>query len=100
MVMLWIAVIMLIDSSPVKLKAIQQPCVNKLFQRSIDRRLADVILVAFAGKNFNQRVRVKMLVTSDYLLDQETTLLSLPQPANLKVFFESLLRRQSDVDAR
>ena len=31
MVMLWIAIVVLIDRSPIELKAIQQPGVNKLF---------------------------------------------------------------------
>ena len=99
-IVLWIAVIVFVNTSPVQLETVQQPGVDELFKRPVDRRLTDVVFVTLTRQIFNQRVSIEMLVPGEHLLNQETTLLGLPQPTNLKVLFKPLLRRQGDVDVR
>jgi hypothetical protein len=97
-IVLGIAVVVFVDRPPVQLKAVEKPCIDELFQGSIDRRLTDVIFLTLAWQIFDQSVGVKMLMSGEDLLHQETPLLGLSKPATLQIFFEALLRRQRNIN--
>jgi hypothetical protein len=93
MIMLRIPIIVLIDSAAVELETVQKTRIDEFFERPVNSRLADVILMTLAGKVLNQRVSVKVLVPRENLLDEKSSLLRLAQATALQVLFETLLRR-------
>jgi hypothetical protein len=93
MVVLRVSVIQLVDGSPIKLKTLQQACVNEFPKRPIDSRGTDVVLLATAWQTINQLVGIKMVVLLENSLNEKFSLAGLSQPASLQVLLEPLARR-------
>ena len=77
MVVLRVSVIQLVDGSPVKLKTLQQACINKFPKSSVDGRGADVVICATAWQTVNQLVSIKVVVLLEDSLDEKFSLAGL-----------------------
>ena len=91
-IVLWIAVVVVVDRAAVKLKTIEQARVDTLAECSVHRRGADVVGFASARKPFDQFLGVEMIVLAEDLANQELALIGLPEAARLQVLRKPLLR--------
>lgn len=89
-IMLRIAVIVFVHATAVEFETSEQACIDKLFQRAIDSRPTNVIGLALARQLVDQLIGIKVLVTTENLLDQVSTLVGAPQSATLQILFESI----------
>lgn len=94
MVVLGVAVVVVVDGSPVELEAIEQTGVNALTQGAIHRRRADIVFLTTTWKPIDQFFRIEVVVLAKHLIDQVLSLAGLTQPPRLEVLREAFLRRQ------
>jgi hypothetical protein len=84
MVVLRIAVIVLVDGPPVEHKLAEQPSVDKLRKRPIDRRPADVPRLPGLRQLLHQLVGIKVLVVAEDMVHQRQPLRRHAHPAALQ----------------
>mgnify|MGYP001186759862 CR=1 FL=1 len=83
MVMLRVAVVQLVNGSPIKLKTLQQPGINEFSECAIDRCRADIVFFTTAGKPVDQLIGVKMIMLCENCFDQEFSLARLSKATAL-----------------
>jgi len=93
MIVLRIAIIMLVDGSPLQIHLAQQAGFDHFAKRSIDGGAAD-LLIGTVSKLFDEIVGFEMFMLSEDGFNNRSTLLSNTFPATLEIFLESLYRRR------
>jgi hypothetical protein len=98
MIVLRIAVVVFINSSAAEIHLVQQPGIDHLFERSVNRCTADIASLWILLEIEEQLVRVEMLVTAGNLLDNYPALLCDPLSLGLQKLLKPLERREGDFD--
>jgi hypothetical protein len=96
MVVLGIAVVMLIDAAAVEHELAEEPRIDKLAQRAIDGRPADVPFLSARRKLLHELVGIEMLVPREDVIDERQPLLRDAHAAALQVFDEPLAWGRGD----
>lgn len=95
-IVLRIAIIVFVNGATVEHEAAQQAGIDKLVERAIHGRTADVSWFAARWQLFDQGVGVEMLVAAEYVFNQKFALLGHAHAAALQILFETLLRGHRD----
>ena len=99
-IVLGVSVVVVEDGAAVELETVEQPRVDALAERAVDRRRADVVRFTAPGKPFDQFFGVKVVVLAEDLVDQKLPLTGLTQAARLQIFGEPLFGRQRHFERR
>ncbi len=99
-IMLWIAIVVLIDPSSAEYHPSQQARLNQFVQRPVDRGPTDFSACFLLGQIINQFFGIKMVVPLKDMLDQHLPLLRDPLPFTLQILGKPLLRRAGHLNGR
>lgn len=95
-IVLWVAVVVLIDGATVELKASKEPCINEFFECPVHSRPRYVVGAPFSRELVHQLIGVEMLVMAEDSFDQEASLFGISLSTALQVFLETLDWRHRD----
>ena len=93
MIMLWISIIMFINSPTLEVHLAQQASLHQLFKSSINGCSTNLFQTIFR-KILNELFDIKMVMTPENMIDQCTAGFGDPFAAALEVFLEPLLGRE------
>jgi len=96
-VVLWIAVVMLIDGASVEHELPKQPRIHKLRQRPVDGRPADVTRLPGLWQLLHELVRVEVLVVAEDMVHQRQPLRRDPHAAALQELDEAVPRSEGNL---
>jgi hypothetical protein len=92
MIVLWIAVVMLVDGSATEDHFVQQPRINHFGESAVNRRAANLSNIGICFQIGEQLVRIEMLVPTGNLLDDDSPLLRDSHSLGLQILLEPLER--------
>lgn len=87
-IMLWVAIVMFVDTASIEFKASQETGVDEFFEGTVDGGSGDVVGCAFGGKLFDELIGIEVFVVGEDAFDEELALFGVPEAAALEVFLE------------